>query len=272
MMFSDLALIFLLRVEKNQTNVIMKRSVKELLGYDIQVKDGTKGIVNDFLFDEESWTIRYMMTDIGNLFVDKKILIPRVFFEKPDWSKRLFLVHMTKDELKNSPKLEKHKPASREFEHKLNKFYNIENYWTTSYVPTFGVPEMVVPMHQRDDSPKTVKDPQIDTSLRSFQEIKGYMIECLDEKHGYVTDFIVDDENWKIIYMIIDMGNVFKKEKRVMLAVNWINEIDYKDKKISINHTSKVLEESPDFDPSVPVNEEYEKNLYDYYGRRVVKV
>jgi hypothetical protein len=47
----------------------MKRSIKELLGYTLQVKDGTKGSVKDFIFDEESWTIRYMKTDLG--FVSK---------------------------------------------------------------------------------------------------------------------------------------------------------------------------------------------------------
>ena len=134
----------------------MKRSIKELLGYSVRVKDGTKGNVKDFLFDEESWTIRYMTTDVGNLFVDKKVLIPRVFFEKPDWNSQVFVIHMTKDELKNSPNLDKHKPVSRKFEEALNKFYNIDNYWSTSFAPTFGVPEMVVPQHHRKELPKTV--------------------------------------------------------------------------------------------------------------------
>jgi hypothetical protein len=250
----------------------MKRSIKELLGYSLHAKDGTKGTVRDFLFDEESWTIRYMRTGIGNMFVDKKVLIPRVFFGKPEQSKREFLIQMTKDEMKRSPKVEEHKPVSRKFEESLNQFYNIENYWSTSYAPSFGVPEMVVPQHHLKELPKTIKEPHVDSSLRSFQEVSGYLIECQDEKHGYMTDFIVEDENWKIVYIIIDIGNLFETDKRVMLAVNWINEIDYKDQKIAINQTSKVLEKAPPFDPSSPVNSEYEKNIYDYYGRKVIKV
>jgi hypothetical protein len=249
----------------------MKRSIKELLGYTLQVKDGTKGSVKDFIFDEESWTIRYMKTDLGNLFVDKKVLIPRVFFGQPQHSERKFLIQMSKDEMKRSPKVEEHKPVSRKFEESLNKFYNIDNYWSTSYAPSFGVPELVVPQHHLKELPRTIKEPDIDTLLRSFQEVNGYLIECLDEKHGYMTDFIVDDESWKIVYIIIDIGKVFGMDKRVMLAVNWINEIDYNDQKISINQTSKVLEKAPAFDPSTPVNAEHEKNLYDYYGRKVVK-
>jgi len=31
----------------------------------------------------------------------------------------------------------------------------------------------------------------------------------------------------------------------------------------------KKIKESPEFDPSTPVNSEYEKILYDYYGRPV---
>jgi hypothetical protein len=39
------------------------------MGCTLQAKDGTKGTVKDFIFDEESWIIRYLKTDLG--FVSK---------------------------------------------------------------------------------------------------------------------------------------------------------------------------------------------------------
>lgn len=250
----------------------MKRSLKELLGYTIHTKDGTKGSVEDFLFDEESWTIRYMMTDLGNLFVDKKLLIPRVFFEDADWGERMFNISMTKDELKNSPTLDEHQPVSRKHEELLNKFHSIDNYWTSSYAQTFGVPSMITPPHNKHKPPRTVKDEDIDTSLRSFKEIKGYRVECLDQKDGTVADCIVDTESWKNTFIIIDLGKWYTKSKQVMLPVDWISEINYKTREIRIHHNSEVLEQAPEFDPSIPVNVEHERNVYDYYGRKVINV
>jgi hypothetical protein len=50
----------------------MKRSLKELIGYTIQATDGEKGKVYDILFDDETWIIRYVEADLGNLIFPKK--------------------------------------------------------------------------------------------------------------------------------------------------------------------------------------------------------
>ena len=47
----------------------MKRSLKELKGYSLQAIDGEKGKVKNFLFDEDTWTVRYLEVDIGNFFL-----------------------------------------------------------------------------------------------------------------------------------------------------------------------------------------------------------
>jgi uncharacterized protein YrrD len=238
----------------------MKRSLKELYGYSLKVKDGTKGKVRDFLFDEETWTLRYMVTDLGNLFSDKKVVIPRVFFDKPDWEQHQFLIHMTSDEIERSPKLEEHQPVSRQYEELLNRFFGFRNYWSASYIPSFGMPEMAIP-NQFEGPLKVIREEDIDSRMRSFREVNGYQVECLDKKSGQVTDFIIDDKTWQIVYFIIDIGSWYSRNKRVMLAANRITEINYESQKIGIDQSSTVLEKAPEFDPKVPVNVEYEKNL-----------
>jgi len=52
----------------------MLRSVKEVKGYMIQAKDGKIGRCKDFLFDDEIWTIRYMVADTGTWLPGKKVL------------------------------------------------------------------------------------------------------------------------------------------------------------------------------------------------------
>ena len=68
----------------------MKRSLKELTGYAVKAKDGIKGNVIDFLFDEEKWIIGYLEADLGTIFSGRKVLIPKIFLKEPEWSSHNF--------------------------------------------------------------------------------------------------------------------------------------------------------------------------------------
>jgi hypothetical protein len=246
----------------------MKRSLKNLIGYSIEAKDGTKGSIKDFLFDDDSWTIRYAEADLGKILPGKKVLIPRVFLKDPDWNMGHFPVELTKDEVENCPPLEEHMPVSRKYEEKLNAHYGIDNYWPIAHVPPFGSPSLIKPATPVRVPRKVIDEEEIDTHLRSFNEVKGYHLECSDKKRGKIDDFIIDVENWQVVYVIADIGHWYTRSKKIMLAVSWMKEINYTGNVVQIDIHSSVLEQAPEFDPSVPANIEYEKKVYDYYGRK----
>jgi len=41
------------------------RSVKEMIGCVLSARDGEIGRCKDFLFDDQLWTVRYMVADTG---------------------------------------------------------------------------------------------------------------------------------------------------------------------------------------------------------------
>ena len=53
----------------------MQYSVKDLKGYAIGATDGDIGKLDDFYFDDEFWTIRYLVTETGNWLLNRKVLI-----------------------------------------------------------------------------------------------------------------------------------------------------------------------------------------------------
>lgn len=249
----------------------MKRALKELLGYVIKANDGTKGTVKDFFFDEESWTIRYMVADLGKFLPGKKVLIPRVFLDKSDWERGHFQVLMTKKDIENCPPRNEHLPVSRAYEALLHEHYQLDYYWPIAYggaVGTVGMLRPPTPVRLTND---IVKEEDMNTNLRSFNEVHGYEVECLDKKKGHIKNFVFDDKNWQVVYVVVDISNWYSRSKNVMIAVNWIDKINYTEQSISINQSSEMLEEAPEFDPSEPVNEAYERQLLDYYGRKTVK-
>jgi len=47
--------------------------------------DSEIGKVNEFYFDDQSWTIRYLIVETGNWFNGRKVLISPQALLAPDW-------------------------------------------------------------------------------------------------------------------------------------------------------------------------------------------
>ena len=82
-----------------------------------------------------------------------------------------------------------------------------------------------------------------------------------------MEDFIVDDQTWTIRYMIIDTSNWWPGSRKVLVPPTWIDSVDWAESKVRVDLTVEQIRLGPEYDPSAPVNREYEIQLYDFYGR-----
>jgi uncharacterized protein YrrD len=249
----------------------MKRSLKELIGYTIQATDGEKGKVHDILFDDETWIIRYVEADLGTLFSRKRVLIPRFYLREPLWEEKKFPIVLTVEKIEKSPDIDFDMPVSRIYEKKLVEHYELEPYWPTNMAAYTGKESMFNPDIPHETTKKVIADDQIETSLRSFAEIWGYLINATDENFGHIEDFIIDDSDWQILYVVIDTKNIVPWSKQVMLPIELIDEINFLDKDVKINLPKDTIKNAPEYNPAMAINAEYEKVLYDFYGRKVIK-
>jgi hypothetical protein len=53
----------------------MLDKVKALEGYKLHSADGEIGKVKDFYFDDQHWTVRYLIVDTGNWLIGRQVLI-----------------------------------------------------------------------------------------------------------------------------------------------------------------------------------------------------
>jgi hypothetical protein len=98
----------------------MLRSIDELIGYKIEARDGYMGRVSDFLFDDELWVIRYMVTNTGNWLVGRQVLIsPATFYGKPRWESEKFPLILTRRMVEESSEFDPSAPVNREYEEVL---------------------------------------------------------------------------------------------------------------------------------------------------------
>ena len=66
--------------------------------------------------------------------------------------------------------------------------------------------------------------------------------------------------------MIVNTRNWLPGQKVLMAPVR-IASINWKERKVNVDLATEQIKESPKYDPSAPVNREYESRLYDFYGR-----
>ena len=106
------------------------RSVREVIGYDVEASDGEIGRVNDFIADSESWAIRYLVVATRKWLPGRKVLISPQWLVGPiSWAQRTVKIIMSRESIKNSPEYDSAAPVNREYEGQLYDFYGRPRYW-----------------------------------------------------------------------------------------------------------------------------------------------
>lgn len=245
----------------------MLRSTKELRGYAIRALDGEIGKVHEFYFDDLAWIIRYLVVDTGRWLPGRKVLLWPGVLDQPEWETRSLPVRLSTEQVEHSPPISSDEPVSRQMELDLHTYYGWTPYWRLG-MPVLGTSyaalgEKLAGAAEGTDDEEAV---EADSHLRSTRAVIGYHIQARDEEAGHIEDFIVDDQAWYIRYLVIDTGH-WLPGRKVLVAPAWAEQINWALRKVYMDLSRETIESSPEFDPSMPVNREYEVRLYDYYGR-----
>lgn len=81
----------------------MLQSVSDLEGREIRATGGEIGRVDQCFFDDETWTIRYLVVDTGNWLPGRQVLISPIALGETDRVAEALNVALTKEQIKNSP-------------------------------------------------------------------------------------------------------------------------------------------------------------------------
>ena len=88
--------------------------------------------------------------------------------------------------------------------------------------------------------------------LRSMQEIHGYEVDGLDGEAGKVGDFIVDDDEWKIHFIVVETGE-WNDGRSVLIAPGMLSNLDHDAKTAKLDLDLEKVADSPAYDPSEPI-------------------
>ena len=105
------------------------RSTREVTGYHLHALDGEVGHVDDFIIDDDTWAIRYLVVATKNWWPGKKVLISPKWIESVSWEAREVVIGLSSETVKSAPEYTAESLLTRDYETVLYGHYNREGYW-----------------------------------------------------------------------------------------------------------------------------------------------
>jgi sporulation protein YlmC with PRC-barrel domain len=242
----------------------MQQSLSSMIGYAIRATDGDLGKVDEFYFDDETWTIRYIVVETGSWLNGRKVLISLAAFGEAESESGTFSINLTRDQVRSSPDIDAQRPIYRQHEVELHKHY--QKPWRGDYGGTFGTVPLPLSADEilvaQEDSASGRRD---DPHLHSTRQVIGYHIHAIDGDIGHVEDFLVDDEDWAIRFLVADTRN-WLPGKKVILSPRWIKRVQWDDSSVHFDLTRESVKNSLEFNPSKPISRDYEAFLLEHFG------
>lgn len=269
----------------------MLYEAQTLTGFKLNGTDGEIGKVKEFYFDDQYWTIRYMVADTGGWLPGRRVLISPYALAGVEKEKKHISVSLTKKQIEGSPSLDSDKPVSRQFEDTYNAYYGWPMYWSGGYMwGGYSYPTIVGAIGQQqinaqEDTTSAGETPSDvvrnsgtlgkpvqnrntwNPHLRSTHAITGHHIQANDGEIGHVEDFIIDDETWAIRYMVVNTSNWWMG-KKILVSPQWIERADWGKSKVFVNLSRETIELSPEYTEGALLNREYETGLHQHYSRK----
>ena len=95
-----------------------------LKGYSIEATDGILGTVKDFLFDDRTWMLKWLVADTGSWLSESKVLVHPSSIQQTDHDRNAIAVDMTKAQVRGSLAIGKDEPVSMQMETHLYDYYS----------------------------------------------------------------------------------------------------------------------------------------------------
>jgi hypothetical protein len=105
------------------------RSTIEVTGYHLRARDGEIGHVDDFILDDATWSIRYLVVATKNWWPGKKVLLSPKWIDSVSWDDREVAIGLSRETVKAAPEYNDAALLTRDYETELYGYYSRKGYW-----------------------------------------------------------------------------------------------------------------------------------------------
>ena len=211
----------------------MFRSLGDLMGASMIAMDGELGMICNFLFDDQSWKIRYWVVDVGHWLTRREVVISVSAIDQPDWKTKTLRARLTKEQLRNGPDVDSKKPVSRQQEIAMREYFGWPAYWDTIVDKVFPRSSIAAgwefPVHTAEDN-----------HLRSAEDVIGYEVWASDGVVGCLESLIVDEAVWHIGYLDLKTGD-WLQSRSALVPTSWVKSISWADHRVILQHARERI-------------------------------
>lgn len=266
----------------------MLQVISALKGFSVEASDGAIGTVSDFLFDDSTWKVRWLVVDTGKWLTGRKLLVHPSAIGQPDHGSHQLTVALTKGQVKDSPDIATDEPVSLQMQSDLYGYYGWDPMWGGGMygmgmygVGMFGggmyggatggiAPPLSKPGYAGANGAGGADRGKIDRRdgdphLRSTTEVTGYHIRATDGNIGHVEDVLVDSTSWGVRYLIVDTSNWWFGQ-HVVMSPYAVKDVDWSDRHIGLDLSRDQIKSSPSWSPADEVEGKFERRLHSHYG------
>jgi uncharacterized protein YrrD len=203
----------------------MLHDLKTLTGSSVVATDGEIGTVRNFLFDGLSWTIHYLVVDVGTWFKRRDVVVAISAVEQPDREKRTINVRLTREQVRDSPDVDTEKPVARQQAIAMEEYFGKLTSWASTQFGGAQCPTgMKYPVHTKEDP-----------HLRSAWDLVDYKVWASDGEVGRLEGLIMDEASWHLGYLDVKAGD-WLHSRSVLIPTRWVKSISWADLRINLHH------------------------------------
>jgi hypothetical protein len=217
----------------------MLQSLCKLQGLEVLADQSQAGTLEDILFDDIAWRIRYLAVHHAGRDGPRRLLLaPQAVCELDADACRL-VTDLALEDLLAQPVFREELPPSRSLEAALVERYRWGAYWADNPM-FFGQPNAPRdrPTQYRHWSEAQRQPPP---ELKSFSSLKGAQAQGTDAPAGEVVDCVFDTTDWRIRYLLIEL----EEGQSIVAPPDWIRKAAWQHKCIDLDLPRETLASSP---------------------------
>lgn len=236
-------------------------------GLTLHAEDGELGRVADFMFDDERWTLRYLVVRTS-AWLGRNVLISPISTGQPNWGNNTLGVRLTRDQIRRSPEVPFDQTLAHEAEEDYTAYYGYADYWGgPSTWGWAGFPGPLSGPPPAEHASTAATDRVKRGLVRSVRAFQGSHVHARDGEIGHVDDAFVEQESWRIKYLLVDTSN-WIGGRHVIVPTDYITDMDWDRDHVDIDLTRDQITHAPPYDAARPIDRVVEQTFERYYSLR----
>lgn len=242
-------------------------SLRSLRHVAVNARDGRIGFVEQVFFDDERWTIRYLVVDTDREFNERRVLVSplSVIVHETD-PPGTINVNLSRRQVAESPDIDTERPVSRQKELEYNRYFVFPSYW--GGVGLWGGGMLPAELMGLAPRLEDAEQAPADVHLRSSRVVIGYRVKASDGRIGHIEDFLYDDASWRLRYVEVDTRN-WIGGRHVLVPPSWVRSVSWEERAILFDLTVEAVRAAPEYHSGEPVTPDFEQRMRSHYLRAV---